>query len=75
MGANDVGHIPIIPYAPSRRASYSSVDPAEQASSAPEPAMNSPLRQNYYDSLMILFPVSVVISICFVIHGIAKGWV
>lgn len=36
--------------------------------------MSSHSRMNYYDSLVILFPVSLVIVFCFVFHGIAKGW-
>jgi hypothetical protein len=74
MGTSDVGHIPIIPYAPSRRDEPAQADPAEQGSFTRVPPMSSHSRMNYYDSLVILFPVSLVIAFCFVFHGIAKGW-
>jgi len=34
----------------------------------------SAFRQKSYDSLVILFPVTVVMVICAIVHGIAQGW-
>ncbi|CEG08739.1 hypothetical protein BN961_02157 [Afipia felis] len=34
----------------------------------------SAFRQNLYDIAFVTFPVGLVITLCFIIHGIAQGW-